>query len=142
MKEEQLPLQPVPRRKYRNLKEALRKNIWGSKKDAAVIAADAGIDGSVLSRWMSDNPDDNSGKWVNKLIPLLVAMEEHGDDVVAYINEAVAEAREAARRAREQEQKKMTAAEAEKVVAEMGPQFFEAFSVWMQTHIPPGGPRR
>jgi hypothetical protein len=96
MKDEQLPLRPARPPRYRDLKDALRKNVWGNKKDAGYIAADARIDPSVLSRWMSDNPDDNAGKWVNKFIPLLIAMGEGGLDLYNYIGEELRAAQDKA----------------------------------------------
>lgn len=121
MKAEQLPLRPARQPRYRDMKEALRKNIWGSKKDAGYIAADAQIDPSVLSRWMSDNPDDNSGKWVNKFIPLLIAMEENGLDLYAYIGE---ELRAAQEKGREDDE-----AAANRIIKEYGPAVFEALKI-------------
>jgi hypothetical protein len=123
MKTEQLSLRPV--RRYRNLKECLRKNIWGAKKDAGVIALDSQIDPSVLSRWMSDNPDDNSGKWVNKFVPLLIAMEENGEEVLAYIQEEV----KAAREAKEKKVQEDATAKADLFIAQYGPMLMDALKV-------------
>ncbi len=96
MKTEQLPLRPIRKPRFRDLKEGLRKAIWGSEKDAALIAVEAGIDPSVLSRWCSENPDDNASKWVNKFIPLLIALGQNGLDIYEYIGEELRAAQERA----------------------------------------------
>lgn len=121
MKMEQLPLRPARKPRYRDLKECLRKNVWGNKEDAAIIAVNAGIDPSVLSRWMSDNPDDPGGKWVNKLIPLLIALEENGLDIYAYIGEEIRAAQD---KAREDDE-----AAANRFIREYGPGMAEALRI-------------
>lgn len=118
------PKLPFRERKYRDLKEAFRKAVWSHPEGQGHIAVDAGMDPSVLSRWLSEDPNETAGKWVNRLIPLLVALGDRGIEVYDYIGE---ELRAAQERGREDDE-----AAANRIIKEYGPAVFEALKIKAQ----------
>lgn len=120
MPQETLEL-PFRKPKYRDLKAALRACVYGNPKDAGYIAADAGIDPSVISRWLSDNADDKRGQWINQFVPLLIAMGDKGIEVYDYIGQELRAAQE-----RDHEADKAKAA---RMVLELGPDLLKAIQL-------------
>ena len=102
---------PSREKKFRNLKEAMRHGIYSRPggKNAETLAMEAGLDRlSDLSRYVGDNPNDPRGRFLDIFIPLLIAMEEKGVEVHAYIGEEIRAARDRAEK-KEREDNKVAA---------------------------------
>ncbi len=91
------PRLPFRERKYRDLKDALRRAVWSHPTGNGHVAVEAGMDPSILSRWLSEDPNETAGKWVNRFIPLLIALGDRGIEVYEYIGEELRAAQDKAR---------------------------------------------
>lgn len=126
------PVLPFRKLKYRNLKEALRHGIYSRPdgKSAEVLAMEAGLDRlSDLTRYVSDNPMDPRGKFLEVFLPLLVAMGDMGVEMLDYMTEYVRVGQER-RREGEEAAAEISAA---KFITEHGPEMVEAIRIFLQT---------
>ncbi len=115
---------PFREKKFRDFKEAMRHGVYSRPggKSAETLAMESGLDRlSDLSRYVSDNPDDPRGRFLDILIPLLIAMGGKGIEVWDYVGEELRAAQEKGREDNE--------AAANRIIAEYGPVVFEALKV-------------